>query len=283
MDNICEQIDTETILNNDYDRCEHIIEFNSIHNKSCVAIDKLTTYFKNIAINECSNLYMFYDANKGNIFACIDGIYGVETQKDFEKMIKNVLSSKIRMSVKHYNLKITHPHSHLSFHYWLCYCINKNNGGRLTPYVYKPEQRNDEPDMQDIVCNLDYVNNFRDNKRSIKYDDILTDTKHTNSLFILDGLLNNNKRQKNNNMIKRFFKNCKKDIFFNNFNKHFRFTKDNNDYLSKTVVCDLLDLDYNSKKDIRYINDMLIGYGVSYDRKKMIKKECGVFISISLK
>ena len=226
---------TEHILNKDYDNCEHIIEFKCLHTKKDIAIDKLTTYFKNIAINECVHLYIFYDKNEGDMFVCIGGVDGVETHKDFEKMIRNILNSKVRLHVKNYELKITHPHDQSSFHHWLCYCIDKNKWGNLTPYIYKPDQEEDEPDIREIVCNLDYVNKFRDNERSIKYDDIVTETKQTNSLCILRSLLNNNKRQKNNNMMKGFFKNCKKDIFFNNFNKHFRITNNKKDYISKKV------------------------------------------------
>ena len=279
---------TEDILNNDYEYgvdVGHIIEFHSLHKKSGIAIDKLTTYFQNIAKSECTTLYMFHDKFKGNLFAFfqrIDTANGMLTNKDFEKMIRNVLNSKVRLQVKNYDLKVQDPRIHLSFYHWLCYCINKNKGVNFTPYVYRPHQKYDEPDINDIICNMDYITKFRDNEKSVKYDDIVKNTKHTNALFILKSLLKNNKRQKNNNMMKRFFENCKKDIFFNNFNKHFKITN-NNECLSKKVVCDLLDLDCNSKKDIRYINHMLIGYGVSYKDQKMVNKIKGVFLNISLK
>lgn len=276
----------EDILNEDYEHSIYIVDFHSLHKKSDIAIDKLTTYFQNIVKNERTTVYMFHDKFKGNLFAFFQEIYiknELITNKDFEKMIRNVLNSKVRLHVKNYDLKVSDPYEHLSFYHWLCYCIDKNKGVNFTPYVYRPDQKYNEPDIADIICNMNYITKFRDNKYSVKYDDIVKNTKHTNALCTLRSLLNNNKRQKNNNMMKRFFENCKKDIFFNNFNKHFRITKDKTDYLSKKIVCDLLDLDYKSKKDIRNINDMLIGYGVDYKDQKMVNKIRGVFLCISLK
>jgi hypothetical protein len=40
---------------------------------------------------------------------------------------------------------------------------------------------------------------------------------------------------------------------------------------------------YKSKGDIKRLNVILADYGVEYDRKKMVNKECGVFLGISLK
>ena len=74
-----------------------------------------------------------------------------------------------------------------------------------------------------------------------------------------------------------------KEVFLWKFNKYFRFTKNNTDYISRKVVCDLLDLEYTSKKDTRYLNNMLVDYGVSYDNQKMIKKIRGAFLGICLK
>jgi len=271
------------ILNRDYEYANFIVEFHCLHKKSDLAINKLTTYFKNISFNENTTLYMFYDKLKGNLFSYFYQIDGVPTNRDFEKMIINVLNSKVRLQVKNYDLKVQHPHIHLSFHHWLCHCIDKNKGSTFTPYVCRTNQKEDEPFIEDILCNLDYINKFRDNKKSVKYDDIITDIKHTNSLCKLRSLLDDNKKQKEEKMTKRFFENCKKDIFFNKFNQHFIITRNKTDYLSKKVICDLLNLDCNSKKDIRYINDMLIGYGVSYKDQKMVNKIKGVFLGISLK
>ena len=73
-----------------------------------------------------------------------------------------------------------------------------------------------------------------------------------------------------------------KEVFLWKFNKHFRFMKSNTNYIPKKVVCDLMDLDYKSKKDIRYLNNMLMDYGVEYDSKKMINRDRGVFMNIFL-
>ena len=272
---------TEDILNNDYEYgvdVGHIIEFHSLHKKSGIAIDKLTTYFKNIAKNEYTTLYMFHDKFKGNIFAffqSFDDVNGMLTNKDFEKMIRNVLNSKVRLQVKNYDLKVQDPRIHLSFYHWLCYCINKNKGVNFTPYVYRPHQKYDEPDINDIICNMDYITKFRDNEKSVKYDDIKDDiTKKNNKKNKLIEIQEKTKEHK---------KQLLQELFIRKLKKHFNFTNDNNDYLSKKVVCDLLDLDYKSKKDIRYINDMLIGYGVEYDKEKQVNKLKGVFLGISLK
>jgi hypothetical protein len=269
-------VSVEDILNNDYEReiDGHIIEFHSLHKKSGIAIDKLTTYFQNIAKNERTTLYMFHDKFKGNIFAFfqrIDTANGILTNKDFERMIINVLNSKVRLHVKNYDLKVSDPYEHLSFYHWLCYCINKNRGVNFTPYVYRSDQKEDEPDINDIICNMDYIAKFRDNKKSVKYDDIKDAITKKNILIEIQEKTKEHKKQ------------IGKELFIRKLKKHFRFTNDNNDYLSKKVVCDLLDLDYKSKKDIRDLNDILIGYGVSYKDQKMVNKLKGVFLCISLK
>ena len=72
----------------------------------------------------------------------------------------------------------------------------------------------------------------------------------------------------------------KKELFIKKINTHFRFTEDESEYLSKKIVCDLLDLDYKSKTDIRRLNVILTDYGIKYNSKKMVKREFGVYIGI---
>ena len=75
----------------------------------------------------------------------------------------------------------------------------------------------------------------------------------------------------------------KKELFIKKINTHFVFTGDESAYLSKKIVCDLLDLDYASKKDIKRLNVILTDYGVKYNKQKMVKREYGVFIGISIR
>tara|TARA_R110002167_G_scaffold182412_1_gene382807 strand:- start:330 stop:1007 length:678 start_codon:yes stop_codon:yes gene_type:complete len=80
--------------------------------------------------------------------------------------------------------------------------------------------------------------------------------------------------------MKEVIEQLKKELFIKKINTHFRFTDDESEYLSKKIVCDLLNLDYTSKTDIRRLNVILTNYGVKYSNTKMIKRECGVYIGI---
>lgn len=256
----------EDILNDDYECSNYIVEFHSLHKKKDIAIDKLLYYFKNLERSYGSFLYIFSCKEKGNLFACFQDIEGVGSYRDFEKMIINVLNSKVRLQVKNYDLKVSNPYEFDNFHHWLYYCIDYNRGD-FTPYVDRHREEH-EVDIEEIICNLNYIEKF----------------EYTDKYFdIEDIIVKKNKLKEIQEKTKEHKKQIGKELFIRKLKKYFNFTNNNNDYLSKKVVCDLLDLDHKSKKDIRDLNDILIGYGVNYDRKKMIKKECGAFLCISLK
>ena len=257
----------QEILNEDYLYGSYVIEFNCLIYKSDIAIDKLFHYFKNTPRQSGTSLYILTCKKTGNLFAFFENIRNVNNCKDYEKMIVNVLNSKVRLCRDEYELKITNTEKYENFHYWLYYCINKNNMWALTPYVDR-YKKDDEPDVEEIFCNLNYIEKFAN---SDKYDVIGKDYEYKNRLFEIQEKTKEDKKQ------------IGKELFIRKLKKHFGFTNNNGEYLSKRVVCDLLDLDYKSKKDIRDLNYILTDYGVSYDRKKMVNKECGIFIGLFLK
>ena len=153
------------------------------------------------------------------------------------------------------------------FDYWLStsiYLIEKR--GKRWDYNFYMKYYDDNFTYR--VIKEQYVDKFRMSKTHLDIQEYMQNRKQT-------------KIEKEKHAEK--MKIIKNELFIEKVKKHFRFTNDYNDYLCKKAVCDLLDLDDKSKKDIRYLNDMLIGYGVEYDRKKMVNKECGVFLGISLK
>ena len=59
-------------------------------------------------------------------------------------------------------------------------------------------------------------------------------------------------------------------------------SNDKKDCVSKKVFCDMLQLDYNSKIDIRLLSTILKEYDVIYNRIKVIKGVTGVYFGIKL-
>lgn len=272
--------EVKDILDMDFGYSEYLVEFycKNTH-KSVNAINKLNHYFKNIPRLSGGYLYMFSCKNADRLFAVFYRLKDIYYLKDFEKMIINNLSSKVKLHRNDYFLKVTDGSEYISFHHFLSYCSKKTNNNELFPYVDR-ETNNDEPDIEEILCNKDYI------KRYIKSDDYWNDLNDNNineGMSICRKIMNQMKRQKITKMSKRFFENCKKHIFFNKFNQHLVITKNEKNYLSKKVVCDVMELDCNSKKNVRHINDMLICCGVKYNKLKMIKGNRGVFLGISLK
>jgi len=257
---------TEDILNKDYEFATYIVEFKCLHTKKDVAIDKLLHYFKNMPRLSNSFLYIFSCKEKGNLFACFENIDGINDYRQFEKMIINVLNSKVRLQVDDYELNVSDPYYFDNFHQWLYHCIYNNDNGYFTPYVDR-FQEEDEIDIEEIICNKGYIEKFEYSDDFFDIEDVFVEKYR---------LLKIEKKTKEHKI-----QICK-ELFLWKINKQFRFTN-NNDYLSKKVVCDLLDLDYKSKKDIRDLNNILTDYGVSYDKLKMIKGDRGVFLCISLK
>ncbi len=257
----------EEILNDDYEYANYIIEFKCLHRKSDDAINKLVHYFKNIPRVSDSFLYIFSCKEKGNLFACFENINDINSNRDFEKMIINVLNSKVRLKVDDYELSVLHPYTFKTFHHWLYNCIHNNDHGYFSPYVDRYREE-DEIDIEEIICNKGYIEKF---EYTDKYFDI-------EDYFVEEYRLTRIKKKAEETMKQVF-----KDLFLWKLKKHFIFTNNENDYLSKKTVCDLLDLDCKSKKNIRDLNNILIDYGVSYDKLKMIKGDRGVFLGIFLK
>lgn len=122
-------------------------------------------------------------------------------------------------------------------------------------------------DFVNRIYNVRYVEDFRTLKNDKIQDDIITKRLRRNHASKIKGI-----REE-----------IVKNLFIKKIKSHFNFTYNNADYLSKRVVCDLLDLDYKSKTDIKRLNVILADYGVEYKDQKMVNKIRGVFLCISLK
>tara|TARA_R110000751_G_C13636961_1_gene466486 strand:+ start:8 stop:787 length:780 start_codon:yes stop_codon:yes gene_type:complete len=253
------------IINKDFSYDGYVVYFNCITKQSDNAIDKLLHYFKNTPRCLDTSLYILTFKKNGNLFAFFENIRNVNNCKDYEKMIINVLNSKVRLCRNDYDLTVLNTEKYDNLHYWLYDCINKNDMWKFIPYIDRTK-KHDEPDIEELFCNLNYIGKFIN---SDYYKIIGKDYEYKNRMNQIQKKTKERKRQ------------IGEELFIRKLKKHFRFIEQG--YLSKKVVCDLLNLDYTSKKDIKDLNKILTDYGVSYDKLKMIKGNRGVFLGISLK
>ena len=260
-------------LDEDFIGGGYVIHFNCEHKRNGIAIDKLIQCFQNIPRNSNTSLYILHDKKHGNLFAFFEHI------KDYEyrKKIIRVLNSKVKLSRANYRLEILdviHTKKYPTFHHWLYDCLAKNNMWNLTCWVDRDRDvKDDEPDIQEIFCNLNYIAKFINSNH---FRNISADYEHKNRMLEIQKKIQIEKEEHTEKM-----KSITKQLLKKMINKHFDFTEQG--CLSKKVVCDLLNLDYKSKKDIRDLNIIFTDYGVSYDRKKMRNRECGIFIGISIR
>lgn len=261
MDNIGD------ILNEDYLLKSYIVDF-AFYNKKydCNGLKKYLT--KRLNYND-ENAYVM----TGNgILTALVNLPKINTKNELHNKIVNYFNSVEEKTTKMYKLNVIYIEdlkydSFKPFDYWLSTSIHLiEKRGKRWDYDFYMKHYND--DFTNRVNTEQYVDKFRMSKTHLDIQEYIQNRKKT-------------KIEKEKHAEK--MKIIKNELFVEKVKKHFRFTNDHNDYLSKKVVCELLYLDHKSKKDIRHINDMLIDYGVSYDRKKMINKEYGVFLGISLK
>lgn len=256
MDNICER------LNEDYLYQRYIVDVAFYNIKfDC---DKLKKYL----ITKSNTIFIM--TGNGILSAIVENIE--KTENILHNKIVNYLNSVEKKPRETYRLNVIdimdmnyEPHN--PFDYWLSqsiYLIEKR--GKKWDYTFYMKYIDN--DFVNRIYNTNYIDYFR------------TSETHENIQEYIQIRKAKRKHKQNTELMK---KELDKNIFINKINTLFRFTENKSDYLSKRVVCDLLDLDYKSKGDIKRLNIILTDYGVGYDRKKMINKECGVFLGISLK
>ncbi len=256
MDYICER------FNDDYYYQRYIVDVAFYSKKfDC---DKLKKYL----ITKSNNIFIM--TGNGRLCAVVE--YIENTKNILHNKIVNYLNCVEKKPRTTYFLNVIdilgmnyEPHN--PFDYWLSqsmYLIEKR--GKKWDYTFYMKHIDD--DFVNRIHNTNYIDYFRNSET------------HENIQEYIQIRKGERKHKQNTELMK---KELDKNIFINMINTLFRFTKNKSDYLSKRVVCDLLDLDYKSKGDIKRLNIILTDYGVGYDRKKMINKECGVFTYLLLK
>ncbi len=256
MDAICER------LNDGYHSLTFIVDI--------LFYDKKFNYerFKQYLIKKSTTIFMM--TGNGRLIAVVDNIEN--TTNILHNRIVNYLNCVEKKKRKMYELKVTdildmiyEPHN--PFDYWLSQSINLIEQ-RGKKWDYRFYMKNNDNDFVNRICNTKYIDYFR------------TSETHEN----IQAHIQNRRAKKNHKQNTELMKKeLDKNLFIEKINTLFGFTKNKSDYLSKRVVCDLLDLDYKSKGDIKRLNNILTDYGVGYNRKKMINKECGVFTYLLLK
>jgi len=258
MDNIGD------ILNDDYLEQSYIVDF-AFHNIK-FDCDGLKNYLTKRLNYNNENAYVM--TGNGRLTALVS-IPKINTKNELHNKIVNYFNNVEKKTTNLYKLNVIgiedlnyEPFN--PFDYWLSTSIYliENRGKRWDYNFYMKYYDND---FTYRVNKEQYVDKFRMSKTHLDIQEYMQNRKQT-------------KIQKEKHAEK--MKIIKNELFIKKVKKHFRFT---NDYLSKKVVCDLLNLDYKSKGDIKRLNVILADYGVEYDKLKMIKGDRGVFLGISLK
>ena len=252
------------ILNEDYLYQSYIVDF-AFHNIKfdCNGLKKYLT--KRLNYND-EHAYIM--SGNGRLTALVS-LPKINTKNELHNKIVNYFNNVEKKSTITYKLDVIccedlNYEPFKPFDYWLSrsiYLIEK----RGKKWDYHFDMIYDDNDFINRLHNEKYVDKFRTSNTHLDIQEYIQNKIQT-------------KIEKEKHAEK--MKNIKNELFIKKVKKHFNFT---NGYLSKKVVCDLLHLDYKSKSDIKRLNVILADYGVEYDRKKMVNKECGVFLGISLK
>ena len=258
MDNIGD------ILNDDYLYQSYVIEF-AFYNKK-YDCDGLKNYLtKRLNYND-ENAYVM--TGNGMLTALVR-LPKINTKNELHNKIVNYFNNVEKKPSNLYKLNVIcienlNYEPFKPFDYWLStsiYLIEK----RGKRWDYNFYMKHHDNDFTYRLQKEEYVDKFRMSKTHLDIQEYMQNKKQT-------------KIEKEKHIEK--MKIIKNELFIEKVKKYFKFT---NGHLSKKVVCDLLNLDYKSKGDIKRLNVILADYGVEYDRKKMVNKECGVFLGISLK
>jgi hypothetical protein len=264
---MCEMIGEK--LNNEYLYQSFIIYFAFVEsNCSFHNCDGLKKYLTKTLNDLNENLFMM-TGNK--ILTAIVRYPLIQNKNELRnKIVKYYNRQDPKILSSHYKLEViccedVNYEPFKPFDYWLSQSIYKiEKRGKKWDYNFYIQYDYDDTFVNRLY-NSNYIEKFRESKTHATIQKYLQDKEVI-------------KRQKIIHTKK--MKVIQKDLFIIKIRKHFSFT---DGYLPKKIVCDLLDLDDKSKKDIKYLNNMLTDYGVEYDRQKMIKGNYGVFFGISLK
>ena len=257
----------QEILNEDYLYQSYVVDF-AFHNIR-FGCDGLQNYLTKRLNYLDDNAYVM--TGNGRLTALVS-YSNINTKNELHNKIVNYFNNVEKKPSNLYKLDVIcienlnyEPFN--PFDFWLStsmYLIEK----RGKKWDYKFYMKHNDDNFTYKVIKEQYVDKFRTSKTHLDIQEYQKNRKLTK--------MEKDKHTENMTVIKN-------ELFIEKVKKHFRFTNDHNDYLCKKAVCDLLDLDYKSKGDIKRLNVILTDYGVEYDRKKMVNKECGVFLGISLK
>jgi len=254
----------QEILNEDYFEQSYVVDF-AFHNIK-YECDGLQNYLTKRLNYLDDNAYVM--TGNGRLTALVS-YSNINTKNELHNKIVNYFNNVEKKPSKLYKLDVIcienlnyEPFN--PFDFWLSksmFLIEK----RGKKWDYKFYMKHNDDNFTYKVNKELYVDKFRTSKTHLDIQEYMQNRKLT-------------KIEKEKHAEK--MKIIKNELFIEKVKKYFKFT---NGHLSKKVVCDLLNLDYKSKGDIRYLNDMLIGYGVEYDRQKYMNKSKGAFFGISLK
>jgi len=257
----------EEILNEDYLYQSYVVDF-AFHNIR-FGCDGLKNYLTKRLNYNGENTYVM--TGNGRLTALVS-YPKINTKNELHNKIVNYFNNVEKKTSVTYKLNVIciedlNYEPFKPFDYWLStsmYLIEKR--GKRWDYCF--HMKHDDDNFTYRVIKEQYVDKFRMSKTHLDIQEYMKTKKKTK--------IEKDKHTENMKIIKN-------ELFIEKVKKHFRFTNDYNDYLCKKAVCDLLDLDYKSKGDIKRLNVILAEYGVGYDKLKMIKGDRGVFLGIFLK
>jgi len=238
----------------------YIIEI-AFYNKK-FDFDKLKRY-----LTTKSGEYIYVITGNGILTALVDI---PETKNVLRNKIVNYLSNVEKRPKKMYEIQL------IEYDDWE---HDKKFDVWLSQSIYRIEKRGKKWDYKFYMTIPD--DDFTNKIYSTQYIDYFRSSK-THADIQANFQMKREKRRHTEKM-KLIKEEIDKKLFMKKINAGFRFTENKGDYLSKRVVCDLLDLDYKSKGDIKRLNIILTDYGVRYDKLKMIKGDRGVFFNIIFK
>jgi len=257
----------QEILNEDYFEQSYVVDF-AFHNIK-YECDGLQNYLTKRLNYLDDNAYVM--TGNGRLTALVS-YSNINTKNELHNKIVNYFNNVEKKPSKLYKLDVIcienlnyEPFN--PFDFWLSksmFLIEK----RGKKWDYKFYMKHNDDNFTYKVNKELYVDKFRTSKTHLDIQEYMQNRKLTK--------IEKEKHTENMKIIKN-------ELFIRKIKKPFRFTNDNNDYLCKKTVCDLLDLDCKSKGDIKRLNVILADYGVEYDKLKMIKGDRGVFLGISLK
>jgi hypothetical protein len=250
-------------LNDDYYQNSYVISVR-FHNKRADC-----DMFKRYLIKRSGAIPLYVISGYGSLYVIVGQI--ADSRRDLQNLIVNYFYNSEKKRRKMYILEVIDAvdlkcGDYKPFDYWLSTSIYLVETWGNCKYNF--DMNCGDHDFVNRIYNTGYIEDFRYGEESSSIQEYRQ--------------FRRNQRIHRVEM-HRVTDQLKKELFIKKINTHFVFTDDESEYLSKKIVCDLLDLDYTSKKDIRKLNVILTDYGVKYSNSKMIKRLKGVYTGVSLK